>query len=380
MGLTNCDIICFPGHFKVGAGTGGFTVDAEEEHGAYVFQVPKTGTLKKVGWRCYTATSPNLTLKVSLETVASTYGTPVATTNAAKTLYAAGAESANLTSFTSQTTYWTEINGSTGVTVTKGDFIAVTFRVTAYTSGSIAIVYQQYSDLSCQLNVSSGALIPYIYTYLGGAAANYFTPFINFEYESEILTPMGCMSCTAGTSTVTVSYNSTSNPDRRGLKFSLPYGCRLWGCQLHIDQDAEVDVILYDSDEYTVMSGFPITLDADLRRTNSMNSLNVLFPIQPTLSANTWYRLVVLPKTSTNIGIQTQAYATDGSLTTRDTESYGAFCAYTTFNGAPSSGSHVWTDDDTKIPFYNIYIDQIDIGASGGGGAPRFGDMTGGLK
>lgn len=370
MALTNCDIICFPGHFKVGAGGGGFMVDAAEEHGAYVFQVPKTGTLKKVGWRCYTATSPNLTLKVSLETVASTYGTPVATTNAAKTLYAAGAESADLTSFASSTTYWTEINGSTGVTVTKGDFIAVTFRVTAYTSGSIIIAYQ-HSELTWQLNVSFGTLIPYIYTYLGGEAANYWAPYINFEYESEILTPMGCMSC--ADKPVTVSYNSTSNPDRRGLKFSLPYGCRLWGCQLYIDQDAEVDVILYDSDEYTVMSGFPITLDADLRRTNSMYSLNVLFPTQPTLSANTWYRLVVLPKTSTNIGIQTQAYATDGSLTTQDTESYGAFCAYTTFNGAPSSGSHVWTDDDTKIPLHNIYIDQIDIGSGGGGGLPILG-------
>ena len=161
MALTNCDIICFPGHLKAGAGSGGFTLDAAEEHGAYIFQVPKTGTLKKVGWRCYTATSPVLTLKVSLETVASTYGSPVATTNAGKTLYAANAESADLTSFASSTTYWTEINGSTGVTVTKGDFIAVTFRATAVTSGSITVAYQQYGEVLWQLNYSSGTLIPY---------------------------------------------------------------------------------------------------------------------------------------------------------------------------------------------------------------------------
>lgn len=377
MALTNCDIITLPSHLATGPSTTGFTIDAAEEHGAYIIQVPKTGTLKKVGWRCYTATSPVMTLKVSVETVASTYGSPVATTNAGKTLYAAGAESADLTSFSASTTYWTEINSTTGISVTKGDFIAVSVRCTAYTSGSMTVAYSQYSDAVGLLPIYNSTLVPYTYTYLGGAAVNNCTPFVCLEYDTEILTPFGCMHCGASYSTVT--YNTDSDPDHRGLKFKFPFGCRLYGCTLYIDQDAEAQVILYDSDEYTVFSGFPITLDADLRKTNSINSLRVLFPTQPTLSADTWYRLVVFPTTSTNISLSTDAYAVDSALTTEDTESFAAFVAYTTFNGEPSSGSHAWTDDTTKVPRIYIHADQIDIGSSGGG-APRFGDMTGGLK
>lgn len=337
------------------------TLDAAEEHVAAVMQVPRTGTLKKIGWRTSTISSPvGYTIKVSVETVADAIGIPVATSNAAKALYAAGSESADITSVTAATVYWTEINGSTGITVTRGDWIAVTVRLTAITSGNIIISAHTS-------NVLSPTGVTYVYTYLNTTStAVATTPLFGLEYDTGIIPVAGAIpaSLVAG-----VAYNSGSNPDRRGLKFQLPFGVSLAGVSLPIDQDVDVDAILYDSDEYTVLA--TATLDKDKRRAATEQGAFTLFPSSVSLSANLNYRVAVLPKDTTNITIRTATFTDDGAVTAISGLDGGANFVYTTFNGAPSAGSHTWTDSITVRPFISLLVDKIDIGGATG---PSFGD------
>jgi len=345
------------------------TLDAVEEHIAFVIKVPKTGTLKKIGWRVNASTSPvGHTVRVSLETVADTIGVPVATTRAGATLYAAGAESEEINNPAAGARF-DAINGTTGISVTKGDLMAVVIRCTGATSGSIGVAWSQYSAGMALLGAVS---VPYTYTYINSTALLGYYPALTLEYDGEFVIT-SYTSPVYSTPLAAQSWSSTSNPDRRGLKFRLPYKCTARGCIVFCDTDVDVDVLLYDADEYTIMSGFPITLTANKRKADGMNSLFIEFPTEPTFEADAFYRLVLLPKAaSPNIAIYVITPADDGSLLGMNAFSEGLNVAYTTFNGTPTLESHSWTDDATKrVSNFALNINKIDIGGSGGG-RPEF--------
>lgn len=354
-----------------------WTFDAAEELLAIVMKVPKTGTLNKIGWVTgNTFTASGYTMKVSLETVSDTAGQPVATTNAGKTLYATGAESADITSgLAANTVSFTPINGSTGISVTVNEYIAITFRMTAITSGSLSMMYQQYQQPSELLNFNS------LNTYNAGYAASAWSirfgiPIITIEYSDGFIAVPYLNPVSVLTSNV---WNGSSNPDRRGAKFRLPYTARAYGAMINLTPgNTDVDVILYDSDEYTVMSGFPITISCTKKASTAANDAIIPFPTKPTLNANSWYRLVLLPKhSSNNVTFATIDPADDGSYDGVTAFTEGADFVYTTFNGAPSSGSHSWTDSNVK-PRMSILLDGIDTGSAGG--LLRHPGMQGGLN
>lgn len=370
MALTSIPFIAFPQFHPNNGST--LTIDAAEEHIAWVIMAPKTGTIKKIGWRVNASTTPSgLTLRVCLETVADSVGAPVATSYATKTLFAAGAESGDITD-PEVGARFDAINGATGIAVTKGDLISVTIRCTAVTSGSIGIGADQYGTSYNLIGRQYITGPPYTYTYVNATPALWMTPILTLEYDGEFVPVYGTVPLLSTLSTY-VSWNSGSNPDRRGLKFRLPYGCRLKGCEILIDRDSDADIILYDSDEYTAMAGFPIAIDKDKRKADGNNSQYFEFPTEPTLSADTWYRLVLLPKSVTNMAIATSVPADDGAILGMTALSEGGNVGYTTFNGSPASDSHVWTDDMTKRVSIAVVLNAIDFPAGGGGGLPILG-------
>ena len=342
------------------------TIDAAEEHVAFVLPAPKTGTIKKIGWRITAVSSPvDFLVRVCVEMVADAVGVPVSTTYAGKTLFAAGSESAELT-ITSAAERFDAINGTTGVSVTKGDLLAITIRCISLTGGYIRVTGDQYNSVGyffSQRLSAPGNSYTYIYT---GTGAVWYTPVITIEYDGEFVVTPFSMPVAAANSTIT--YNSGSNPDRRGLKFKMPYGFTLRGALLYGDFDGDFQVILYDSNEYTVMSGFPINIDKDKRRDAGNNGLYIEFSTEPVGVADTWYRIVVLPTSGTNLSIYTCTPSDDGALLGMTAYPEGLNVAYTTRNGAPSSGDHAWTDAATAKPSIAVVINQIDIPAGGGGG------------
>jgi hypothetical protein len=129
--------------------------------------------------------------------------------------------------------------------------------------------------------------------------------------------------------------------------------------------DGDVDVYLYGSDGYTVLSGFPISLKAAQRSTTSAGDHILIFPTKPTLEANTFYRLIVVPTTATSISLTCVAPADDGGYSGIDNYPEGGDVIYTERATAPSSGDYAWTDANYK-PAIAVVIDGIDAGSSGG--------------
>lgn len=375
MSLVDIGLSLYPSSIGMSS-TGGFTLDAAEELITFIVQAPKTGTLKKIGWRVYASTSPVLTCRVSIETVADVIGQPVATTDAGKTLYAANAVSADITNPAADVRF-DAINGTTGISVTKGDLLAITIRVIAYTSGSIAVHYNQYGGIWPMSGLPMSRSHGYTQTYAASTWTVYYTPHITLEYDGEFAVCPFTLPAQHRNSHI--AYNSSSNPDRRGLKFQAPYGFTAKGVVVYLDCAVDVDLIIYDADEYTVMTGFPITLDKDKRANNSAAWHYIEFPTEPQFAANANYRMVLLPKDTTNIVIICCVPADDDTILGATAYPEGLKTAYTTFNGTPTSGSHAWTDDTAYKMCAGLLVNKIDIPA-GTGGLLTHPGMSGGMR
>lgn len=374
MSIVTVPHIFYPSNRFVNASSRGYAVlDAAEELAAMVFRAPKTGTLNKIGWQCGTITAgTSFVLKISIETVAETVGQPVATSNAAKTLYTAGAESADITSLTSNTMYYTAINGTTGISVIAGDLVAVTFRLTSVNGSVVNIGSTQYGNIFSGVQYGQ-AQDCYTALYLGSAWSTWaYSPIIGLEYSDGM--------CSTPHLIAPYLYNnwqwgSNDSPDRRGIKFKVPYDCRLYGVVVTIDTDSDVDIIMYGSDEYSVLTGFPITIKAAQRRSNSAYDNIIIFPTKPEILADTWYRIVTLPKSTTDVTLNYAYGQDDGAVSWLGLSQEGANLIYTYRNGAPSSGDHAWTDENYK-PYMQPIIDGIEASSGGTGGGTLIGQSS----
>ena len=191
------------------------TVDAADEYGAQVIQIPKTGTLKKIGFRTGTVTTAD-TINVRIETVDDTTGYPT------NTLYATGATGSQ-TSPASSTMYWVEINSTTGISVTKGDIVAVKYLLD-FVDGNMTL---SMGASGLGTSTSNTNQFPYIVTYTGSTTkVQAGAVVLALEYTDEIV-PFASGICIQ--SATTSSFNNTSDPDHRGLKFTVPIGIRVVG-------------------------------------------------------------------------------------------------------------------------------------------------------
>lgn len=350
-----------------------FVLDAAEELIGYVITIPKTGTLKKVGWGITAVSSPVLTARMSVENITAAIGQPVATTDAEKSLYAANAVSADITN-PSAGIRFDAINGSAGISVTKGDRVAITIRIPSYTSGSISVQYSQWGGLTPFGGYNSLRTNAYTFTYVGGSWTLYHTPHVTLEYDGEFVPVPFTMP--AQSSSQSLGWNSTSNPDRRGMKFSIPYTCKLGGAFFYFDGDSNTDLILYEPDGYTVAKGFPITLNKNERTADSQGWYFVEFPVPAVITADSNYRFVFQPKEATNCTMYIVEPAPDGAISGLNAYMEGARVVYTYRNGTPSSGDNEWTDSTTKKTTVALFVSEIDIPSGGSGGGPIMGGMV----
>lgn len=342
------------------SGTATAVLDAADEHVAYVGKIPKTGTINKIGFSLQSVSSPVLTLRAALETVDLTaVGAPVATTAAGSTLLVANASGtvANPTAIT----HWIALNSGSGVAVTKGDDFAITVRVSAFTSGSVTIRYGFFGQLG------TSSIYPYTYTYLNSTPTPGNSPG-NFalQYATDGCVPLA--KCSPAVSVATESWMSSSNPDRRGLRFKMPWTCTINGIVALVDQDIDTTIKIYDSDEFTELAS--VALDSSNRYQNGHALIQYEFPSSVTLAADTAYRVVLLPTSTTNIVLLHSTVTDDGGEATMKGLEGGVEWYWTQFNGVPDSGSHVWTDTTTKRPHIGLLVDSI---TAAGGGGERYG-------
>ena len=337
------------------------TLDANGEYVAFIIPIPKTGTLKKVGFRVNSVTTSD-TINVRIETVDDTNGYPTGT------LYVANA-TGSVESPSASTIYYVSINSTTGISVTKGDIIAVKFSLD-YVDGKLSI------NTYCSgfgTGISS-TYLPYIVTYLGGAYSKIAAStglYILLEYDGEFVPFLGSTPLASNT---TEAFNNTSNPTHRGLKITMPVTCQAIGAVAFVDLDAATDLVLYDTNGSTAIETIAAQ-DKDIRSGTSAGHIPFLFSQARTLTAGSTYRVVLRPASSSNVGIGTFTTTDDGSLCAIDLFDLGQNACYTSCNGTPSdTGS--WTDSLTKRTQISLIINAYDVPV--GGGRPAFGDRTGG--
>jgi len=343
--------------FDRGGGLAGIVLDADGEKTGMVFDIPKTGTLCKIGILNATITSADV-LKVSLQTVDASSGQP------SGILYDANAYG-TYTPALAGGVDWVGLNGGSGVSVTAGDLVAVVIEFNSYVSGNMQL-------RASVTNAGNYTGRPYGFSYLGSTWAFLGAKYPDFGIEyatgEMVYAPLLMPAVYAGAT----AFNSTSDPNIRALKFELSYNCRISHLFVVTELDANATIVLYGPDGVTPL--ISTVLDTDVRGNAASGFFLITLAAPILLNANAAYRLALVATESTpNINIYTLRVSPDGLYNPMDALEFGQKFIYSSCNGAPDSLDD-WTDDNTYRPLFGVIVDQIEMGgASGGGRRPRGG-------
>ena len=325
------------------------TIDAATEKYAVIFQAPKTGNVAKIGFRTMTVSTDAATrLKISLQALDGS-GNPDGTIlpvglNTAKFDFTAAPASA--------TAYTATID--TALAVTMGTIYAVVIEYGTFVA-------------SDSVQIASGwrtERLPYGDLYTGTWAKNDDNQNIWVEYDDGTYANMPLI---PAVTTTTIFATTATNPDEVGLSFIVPFPCRISGGWVERigAAGADFDMILYSGT--TALQ--TISFDGDHTQIGGTDKFFYFrFATQQTITANTTYRLIVKPTTTTTSGILT-------TCTMPNANAIGQILGVTAawvYTYRVDAGA--WTDSTTfVVPRMGIMIDQLDDGVqTGGGGGAGF--------
>jgi hypothetical protein len=153
-------------------------------------------------------------------------------------------------------------------------------------------------------------------------------------------------------------YASNSTPDEQGLYFSFPYPVTVAGAWMVADLDGAADLILYDADGSSTLRS--LSFDSDVRQTTTNLVLKRKFTSPVTLTANTSYRLVLKPTTTTLIVLP--------NFDVNSAAVMGAFEGGQDFHFTSRTDEGSWSQTTTRRPMMGLMIEAFDDGTGGGGG------------
>jgi len=308
------------------------TLDASTDKLAYVFQIPKSGNVTKIGFRTSTVTVAD-TLKITLQTVDSS-GNPTGTLYGGSALVTQAAPASNT---------WYEVTLGTPAAAIQGDVVAAVIEFNSYVAGNLQITIH-----------ADGPKFPFINQNDAAAWAHQSGGIImSLGYDDGSYGMNNTLPITAFTSQ---AYNSGSTPDERALKFSIPVTCRVCGASINIATaaGANFDVVLYDTDGTTVLAS--VSMDGDVKGGTAMNRMVVYFPTPVTLTAGASYRLSVKPTTANSVTVI--------EMTVNNAAYLEAIPGGTTCILSTRTDAGAWSDTTTIRPKQGLIIDQLDDGSN----------------
>ncbi len=318
-------------------------LDAAGEYHAIIFVAREAMTISHVGWINGTATgSP--TVDIRIETVDSTTGLPTGTLWATNT---------NIVTGTLTTNTWGVYALTASASISYGQTFAVKFL---YNSGTSIIVNDHFGAI---LNQRGSWSVANTGTPTIGASTN--IPMGLGSSSTAFYKLSGPLPINALAST---NHNNTSS-GRRGVKFQLPFACRVIGAQFVRAASGSGDFNVGIWDDGGTEVGSSITA-YDFSGSGFPNAtMNcMLFDTPVELAANTNYRLAIEPTSATNCNMYHMTVADAGI---RSGLPGGTACHLTTYT---SGGG--WDDSaTTTIPWFDLIIDQNHDGASSGGGGQK---------
>lgn len=274
-------------------------VDASGEMAAFIFRIQKTGTLRKVVFRTGTVVQAQ-TVEVSFQDVSGTTGVPDEVFDQFRTVAVADTDDAVW-----KTTGLITSDGTDGGvlrSVTRGDVLAVVFRQNPFNAGDVF----RLASMASNAIIANGGIYAALKT--GGSwARSAQTANVVLVYDDGAGNDAVyyCHDVYPAVLAGITTWNSGSSPAKRGLKFQLPYPCKTLGCQVLVAPAAAGNFIvkLYDSDGSTVLQT-SVTYDGDIIRSAGAYGVDVYWPTEQLLLANTNYYILVEPQSANNVSLQ----------------------------------------------------------------------------
>ena len=328
----------------------GKVIDAAGEKQGGTFYATATATIRKVGFPVQLVTSSG-DVDVRIETIDATTGLP------SGTLVHASADATITISATGWNT--ADFGDGNGAPVTRGTQYAVVIQDNASSAPNIQIGVSnndQFSDFPYQLGfVSSWAKVSNV------------NPIFSLEFADATYMVLPLNNQHVATAATSV-FSNASSPDHRGLKFQVPFACRIAGCWTWFDMDGNADIKLYDSDGTTVLETQGV--DKDIRRTTAGNIQIVWFDNSEILTIDTFYRIAVAPSTTTSIRYY--------NVSINSTAIMDSLPGTSNWHSTSKKDAG-WTDVTSTRPVIGLIIDQLDNGVSAGGLITHPG-MAGGMR
>ena len=320
-------------------------IDATDDRVAFIFMVPKTGNITKVGFRVDTVTTAQ-TIRVSLCTVDDTTGDPTTT------LY--GSSAAGTQASPAANTFY-EVTLATPAAATIGDIVAVVLQFDT-TVGNVTINVGM-ATYGARATTSFPYLDVFATAWTKGAANSVnCIPNCSIGYDDGTYPYNGMI---AYFSLSSLAFNNGSNPDEIGNRFTLPFPARVSGFWTDIDLDGDADLVLYGPTD-TVLATVSMDKDVEPVATGSWGHYRAFTPV--TLAANTVYRAVVKPTSATSLSVYRMSLSGGGASAAMMEQHSGG----TTFYRTHRTDAGSWTDDSTeRIRSLGLFFDGFDDAAGG---------------
>lgn len=318
-----------------------FALDANGEAFGFVFQVPKTGSIRKVGFRTGTTVTASDTLRLGLYTVLTTSGVPTSS------LYG-GSATGTVSGLVANTTYTVTLG--TDASAVVGDIIALVIEFEAYVSGNLNLAGMGSAGTAQQ------GVFPYT-VFRANTTSSIWTkqtpsPVFWVEYSDGSYAYIPVSSPYSAITTVAVDVNA-SPADEYALTFSLNFPARLSGIGTFITtNDGPFNVKFYDVTAGSTAT-FMYVSSATFNPSTSNGYMTVLQSSNPVnLGADKTYRISLQPTTTTT---KTIYYATFPNLLSMNQTPGGV-----DFYMSTTTNSGAWSDSPTRRPFISLILDKFN--------------------
>jgi hypothetical protein len=329
------------------------TLDAAGEYSGVVICAREAMTISHVGFRPGTCTGAP-TADIRIETVDATTGLPTGALWAANT---------NIVSATLVTGTWALEALTASASIARGDTFCLKI---AYNNGTS-------TQTGAYAGVLISSILPYRVDNTGSPATALLSTHFNAALGSGATTFYAVPGLLPASSVANNTFSNSVAGAKRGLKFRVPFKCRVVGARYFTNgASGNFNIILEDSGG-SELSSSSTAYDGNLMAALGTGMADCYFVNSVTLSPATDYRVMVQPSSATNCNIST---ATLPSADYRAAWPHGTNCLYSTYTTA---GGYVDTAT-TQIPVMDLLIDQLDDGAGAGGGLIRHPGMSGGLN
>lgn len=340
-----------------------FLLDASGEKVAFIFQVPKTGTLDKFELLLRTVTqAPANGLKFSFQDLnTTTTGNPDGTIDQYRVVTSGITSNAWLAPglMTSDGT-----DTGTKRSVTRGDWLCCVVEFESFAASDSL-------NIGAWGHAASGLASRYQVQHFTTSWSKSGTthPILALKYDDGTYAHIGWWVQPVLT-VASTQFNSGSTPDERGMIVRFPFPAKVSGYWIWADRlvnGRSYDVVLYDSDGSTALA-------TDSTSGYEQNGAQVgKFSSELTLSADTDYRLVMKPTSGNNVAIY--------EATVQDAAHFAAWPGGQNWHATERTDAGSWSQTTTRRPYMGLLVTAVDDGAGGaGGGLLTHSGMNGGMR